>query len=204
MKKKKVVHKYKRYSASKLHDFGKNVREKMTDNDSFPNPDIPLTELDTALENLRVKIVAAFEGGKQKTAELLRAKNEVNDLLFTEGLYVDRIARGNMALILSSGFNCTKDNSLISIPEFMAKHGNFPGEAVLRCRSVKGAGSYIWSMNTGNDILDEESWKVVGYSRKVKATITNLESGKRVWFRFCAVKYDDLTPWCDPIQIMII
>ncbi len=204
MKRKKVVHNYKRYSASNLYVFGKSVREKMTDNDSFPNPDIPLTEMDTSLENLQAKIVAAFDGGKQKTAELLRAKNEVNELLFTEGLYVDRIARGNEALILSSGFNCTKDASLISIPEFSVKNGKFPGEAILSCRTVKGAGAYIWSMNAGNNVLDEESWKVVGYSRKVKVTITNLESGQRVWFRFCAVTWDDLTPWCDPIQIMII
>jgi hypothetical protein len=53
MRTKKVVHDYVSYSAPALHDFGCNVILKMTGHPLLSNPDMPLTDLSAAPDDLR-------------------------------------------------------------------------------------------------------------------------------------------------------
>lgn len=203
-KKKKVVRDYTTYSAPGLHAFGSNVVSDMTANAlMFPTPDVPLDDLQTALDDFQLKIVAASGGGPVQTAEMHKARQKVEGMLHLNGLYVDRIAQGDITIMLSSGYHVSKDPVRGPKPEFWVEMGPRPGEVLLGCKALRQAGAYIWMMNPEDDPADEANWKNVGYSTQAKGCITDLDSGTRIWFRYCAITRYGLTPPSDPIRILV-
>jgi hypothetical protein len=203
-RKKKVVRDYSEYSAPALHAFGSNVVEDMTASAlTFPTPDVPLAVLQAALDDFQVKIVAAIGGGPVKTAEMYEARTNVEGLLHLNGLYVDRIAKGEVAIMLSSGYHISKDPVYGPRPDFWAEMGPRQGEVLLGCKALRQAGAYIWMMNPAEDPADDTNWKNVGYSTQAKGSITDLDSGTRIWFRHCAITRYGLTPPSEPVRVLV-
>lgn len=89
-------------------DFGKNTVTKMTGNPVFTSPDVSLSAIQTASQDLEDKYNAAQVGGPQQTADMDAAELVLNDLLRKQAAYVQRIANGNEVKIFSAGFLPTK------------------------------------------------------------------------------------------------
>lgn len=113
--------------------FGDNVISEMTGHPTvFPTPDVPLTELTTVNDDLKLKTQQALSGDKERILERDEAEKKWDDLFRKEALYVDRIADGNKLVIAQSGYHSTSTE---------VHPAEKPGQADLDAWGNKGKGS---------------------------------------------------------------
>src|SRR5665647_150019 len=139
MKKDKVVFDFIKLTATEKPEFGTNVEMKMTGNPKFPTPDVSLADLKAKNDLLQSRSIATLNGGKEATALLHQAIEAWDDTLRKMAKYVDRIADGDGAVILSGGFNLAKPNSPGQRAEFTAVNGSKSGTANLHHSAIEGA-----------------------------------------------------------------
>jgi hypothetical protein len=195
----KVVLDFVRLAVILLVEFAKNVVVKMTGNPSFPNPDPSLAEITSAVNELETAITNADGGGKLLKAQMRQAAKKLRDLLRKLAAYVDHIADHDETVILSSGFHTSKRPDPTLRPEFWARAGVNSGTIVAGHKAIKKAKAYIWQINVSEDPYSEEGWVFVGFSTQSRCVLSNLEVGKAVWFRCCAITSAGLTPYSDPV-----
>lgn len=204
MKKVKVLLSFIKLMVSAKIAFCRNVINKMTGNDFFSEPDVELTVLNTLVTKLETANSNALSGSHEAIAQRNRAVLEVDEAFRKAALYVDRIADGDTAIILSSGFQATKRPEPAQRPQFLVEASANSGEVTLNRRAQAKARAYIWQYSVG--VVPPNgtgSWVYAGASTKGKFTIGDLESGTKCWFRVAAVTTDGVAPWSDPIMKVI-
>ncbi|MBI4945224.1 MAG: fibronectin type III domain-containing protein [Bacteroidetes bacterium] len=198
MRKVKVIINFLRIAVPSLIEFARNVVTKMTGNTNFPTPDVPPAQITAAAGALETKYNAAQGGGKQQTADMHQARKALEDLLHKQGLYVERIANGNEAIILGSGYGTSKQPAPALHPDFTVVNGKHEGEMILKHKAVKGAAAWVWELCP--DPLADEKWVVAGYSSQTTFTAKGLKPGTKYWFRAAYIAKDGLSQWCDPFS----
>jgi len=179
--------------------FGEHVSTCMKDEvETFKTPDLPLTELDTRLEKLRVSYEAAQDGSRTERAVMYQDEELVDNSLRILSNYVDRIADGNEAIILSSGFHLSKQRGPIEKPILTATNGKLQGTADLKRKAVTGAKSYLWQFS-----VNGADWELAGASTAAKFTVTDLTSVMRYYFRVAAITSEGTMAYTDPVTLVI-
>ena len=184
--------------------FYKTVIQMMTGNKSFTNPDVPLTELSAALVVFEKNFIDAQNGSHEAVIKQHQSEQVIDELMRKTASYVDRVADGDAAMIVSAGFEPSKQPDSAMRPLFEVEAGENPGEVVLRCKAITGARSYNWQMSHETVPVTEAGWIFAGSTTKISFTIPNLVSLSKYWFRFCAVKTDGMTPWSTPIMKVVL
>ncbi len=204
MKKDKVVFDFIRLTPNEKPEFGTNVIQKMTGNLRFPTPDESLENLKIKNDLIQSRSATALSGGKEATMLLHQAIEDWDDAMRKEANYVDRIADGDGAVILSAGFNIAKSNIPGQRPEFTAENGTHSGTALLRHIAIDGAKSYIWQYYMGEIPANEKDWILGAVTTKASAEITGLTPLTKYWFRVAAVTIDGTTAYSQPILLVVI
>lgn len=161
---------------AELDEFTSGVIDSMSGNPAFANPPVPLkplaaaagaraktlvvtedavpgdlTSLQLAFENA---ISAALHGGTQLTAAKKAAREALVDALHKEAMYVQNIARHDLALLLSSGFEAASTNRSQSPrpkPSIQAIVNESSGQLLVRGVPMLNAHLYeAQTMITGN------------------------------------------------------
>ena len=169
-------------------EIGKSVESKMRNNALFANPDVPLDDIKAATDLLESRNVAAMSGGKESTALMHQAEEDWSKKMRLEALYVDRIADGDSAVILSAGFSLAKQ----------------PGSVVLRHKRIEGARSYVWQYCIGENPTDNSSWVIADVTPQATVTLTGLTPLTKYWFRVAAVTIDGTGEYCTPVMQVVI
>ena len=203
MKKVKTVLDFQKLSVSEKIEFFRNVVSKMIANASFPTPDIALATATTQINTLETDVAAAKSGAHQSVAKMHQSLKIVDTTFRKLALYVDRIADGNDAIILSSGFHISKQPTPKSTKTFAVSAGENSGEIELAHKTVQGARSYIWQYCVGVLPTDEKQWIYGGATTKAKFKITGLESATKAWFRVLAVTINGTQPCSDPVMKVV-
>lgn len=163
------------------------VKEKMKNNPVFPNPPAALAELEKVLPEFEVALVNAKSRDKEWVAIKNNKKVSILALLEEVADYVIATSKGDKALILSSGFDVTDEQSASAKPSVEALEVELgaPGEAIMRAKNPKGAVAYVHQYATEppgpNTVWHSEGSTTGNY------TFTGLNSDKRYWFRVVAV-----------------
>jgi len=202
MKKVKVILNFIRYTATQLIEFARNTVIKMTGNPLFTTPDVAMAQITTAAALLETKYNASRGGGKQQTADMHQARKALEELLRKQVLYVERITMGNESMILSSGFDCSKQPAPALHPEFKVMNGEKEGEIILKHKAVKGAKAWAWQHCT-NPIASEK-WILAGISTQSVFTIKDLMPGGKYWFRASHITIEGQSEWCDPAVKIVL
>lgn len=106
-----------RYPDEELIVRSKTVLEAMTDNTYFPDPAPSLEDFEESYNNFNNKLSAAKRrGSPQDTAEKDLARQEVSRLYKQLAFYVSQTAQGNLAMLLSSGFEVTRHPTGRAVP----------------------------------------------------------------------------------------
>ena len=203
MKKTTVILDFIRIPIPEKFGRGLNVTESMTGNPNFPTPDVPLADITEATALLETSYVAGLSGDKQKKAVMHRAEAAWNQLMRDQAKYVDRIAKGDRAIILSSGFNVSKQPDPRKLPEFSVVHGDKPGSVILHCKAIKGAYAYVWQSCKGTLAETEAGWAYAKATGKATAVVEDLIPITKYWFRVAAVLAEGTAAYCEPIAIVI-
>jgi hypothetical protein len=149
MKLKRILLGFCRYAIATLIVFGRSVVKKMTGNSYFTNPDPNMDDLSTAIDDVETKASLAQDGSKLAKSNLNEAKKFLITLLRSEAWYVENIAKGDENILISSGFELSKEPEPSQRDDFWVKRGINPGELLIGCVAYQKAGAYIWQVSAG-------------------------------------------------------
>lgn len=187
MKKVKAVLTFLRYSVIKKIGTYRYVIEKLTNNVTFPTPDVPLADATAVTNKLEEAYYASRDGSHEAISLMHQRETEADEVFHKLVDYVNRIADGDESKILSSGFEVSKEPTPRQKAELTITEGEKPGTLVLRRQAVKGARSYVWQCCKGDSPISEDQWTNLGVSTQATYEAINLISGQRYWFRVAAV-----------------
>ncbi len=183
---------------------GKGVIDGMRGNSRFPSPDVVLDDLEEATAQLERAHVAASGGDKTNTALMHQAEKVWDKLMRNQALYVDRIAQGDHAVILSAGFNFSRTPNPAKRPEFSAAFGERSGSVILHCKAIKGAYGYVWQYCKVTLADTEAGWTYSDATGKATITILNLMPLTRYWFRVAAIMADGTAAYGKAIEFSLV
>ena len=183
--------------------FFRTVINAMTNNPSFPAPDIPLTTATALVDQLEKNHIAAQDGGKTLTAILHDSEEKADEAFRKLSRYVENVADDNEAVILSSGFHLSKEPSPAKKVELSVTQDHTPGTVYLKRQAVEGARSYVWQYCIGDTPAAENGWTFAGASTQASHQISGLTSGGHYWFRVAAVTKDGTSAYCTPLHKVV-
>jgi len=182
---------------------GKGVIDGMRGNPRFPTPDVALADLEEATNLLERTHVAASGGGKTNKALMHQAEKAWDKMMREQAMYVDRIAQGDNAVILSAGFSISKTPAPAKRPEFSVVLGEKPGSVILHCKAIKGAYAYVWQKCKVTLAETEADWTYAKATGRATAVLEDLTPVTKYWFRVAAVLAEGTAAYCEPISIVI-
>jgi hypothetical protein len=202
MKRAKAYLNLTKANTGKVREKAASIVVKMTGNTTFTTPSPTLASITTQADLVKIKQAeqdAAFTTYKQKTKEVDIEKDNLLNLLDTEASYVENIANGDETKIMSAGFDVRKASTPVGEVDapkgLLATEGKKTGEILCTWKTVKGAKSYNVEHNA--DITNAETWKFAMSVTKATCTLTDLESGSRIWVRVLALGAAGEGPWSD-------
>lgn len=205
MKKDRIVLDFVRIPVAQKTEFGKGVISKIKNNPKFPTPDVAIDDLEVKTVLLESRSVAALSGGKEAKALLHQTEEEWNDLMRKMAKYVDRIADGDDAIILSAGFNLVKQPAPAVRPEFSVELGDKSGTVSIRRQAVDGARSYIWQYCIGEmPVTNDTDWVTAQVTSKASVELTGLVPLSKYWFRSAAVTVNGTMGYTSPVMQVVI
>lgn len=181
---------------------GRQIVTSMTDNQNFPNPTPPLTELTAdlnALEQAFSQVQSARAEVTTRTATQENAEAKLDQKLTQLAGYVESVAGRDDTLITSLGMEIKASRStptLPSVPQAVsAAAGDHDGEILLSWKPVANAKSYLVESST--DPATVTSWEHAGVATSATKVISSLKSGTRFWFRVAAVGAGGQSGWSE-------
>jgi hypothetical protein len=203
MRKNTVVLDFLKFSIPNKIVFGRTVLSKMSVIALFEKPDMPYATGTEIVNRLETYYMSSRSGDHEQVALMHQAEAEFNDYFRKQGYYVDRVADGDEAIILSSGFHLAKQPIPSDRPEFTAEAGDSPGSIWLKRKAVPGSSSYVWQYYIGAEAPTEDKWLFAGSTTKASFEINGLNSADKAWFRVAAVTKDGMGPFTDPIMKIV-
>jgi len=182
---------------------GRQVVTAMTNNANFSNPHPPLPDVTASLatlEQAHTSLQAAKADVKAKATAQADADAKASQVLAQLAAYVESIAGGDEKIITSAGLDTKVSRSaptVLSHPQGLSTTvGDHEGVIELSWKKVANAKSYTIQFSLDPPTL--ESWDHATIATASFATIENLTSGKRYWFRVAAVGAMGQSGWSEP------
>jgi|GEM_PF-1110690 len=170
----------------KVYNLGGKVYTSMLASKStFATPDptmedfgVEVTKLDTVLK--------AKDGSKLKAQAIIDQTDVVYGMLKSEIIYVNKIANGDMAIILLSGFDCNNEPVQRDIPgKALIKRiedGSVACSAKIFLDALADADRYKVEITATPD--DAESWKtVIDFGGLNRLEIKDLTAAQKIYIR---------------------
>jgi hypothetical protein len=199
----KIINNRRKIRQNELATLGYCVVDKMENNPAFPNPPAALAQLKKINPEYLSSLALAPGGGKELVALKNQNKKIVLKLLDELAAYVTDICKGDRALLLSSGFNITKENGSVQPPvigKLEVILGEL-GEATMRIKNTKGSVAFIFEY-TAEPPTPTTIWLSRGSSLR-SYTIKELTSNKRYWFRGVAIGRGELLAYSKVVTKVI-
>ncbi len=156
----KVYLGYAQAPDSAIDEFTSGIIDGLTGNAAYPTPPVTTADLGKLQDAFRAAISAALDGGVTLTAVKNAAREDLLDGLHKDAMYVQTIARHDLAMLLSSGFEAASTNrsrSPLPKPAIQAVVNEVSGKLLMRGESLLNAHSYqaqMMAANNGNVWVD--------------------------------------------------
>ncbi|MDD4993687.1 MAG: hypothetical protein PHR83_15805 [Paludibacter sp.] len=152
---------------------------------TFPTPDPTMEDFGSEVTKLDTNIKAK-DGSKLKNQAIVDQTEVVYGMLKSLIIYVNKIANGDMAIILLSGFDCNNDPVEHGIPgKALIKRiedGSVACSAKIFLDALPDADRYKVEISTTSD--DPESWKtVIDFGGLNRLEIRDLTAGQKIYIR---------------------
>jgi hypothetical protein len=186
---------------SKTHE----ILTSMTGNTNFPTPIPALADVTTAADAYTAALAKAGTGNRIDVADKNAKRETLIGLLRSLSTYVNLVAKGDAAMILSSGFNISKDRQPVALtkPENLrVENGLGSGQLFVTVKAVKGAYAYLHEYTT-DATLAPGSW-VTTNSTASRYTFNNLQPGTLYYCRVGAVGSNNQLLYSDAVSRMVI
>lgn len=176
-----------RLKAADVLTLANNVIDKLTGNANFPALPVTVADLTTRTAAFSNAIDEAAGKDRQKLAALREAKKTLVGLLRSDAEYVNIVAAGDEAMLLTSGFELTKRPERHHLPEEIreieAEYTDIPQTILLRWSRSRFAKSYQVFMSQNNG----QTWTLFDTVFGRKLMCEALTSGTRYMFKVVPV-----------------
>ncbi len=203
---KAVLHISNALQFKKIHPLAKRVAAEMAKNaETFKTPDPPVATLNAEADILATQMADA-EGGDHAKIEIRNAQSgKVFNMLRDEAAYVNKVASGDKAIILLSGFEANDESDPLPIPgKTVVKRIEVGAEthsAKLIIDSLPDAKYYKIEISTTPS--DESSWKLAVDNVSSRSLIVRrLTRGQEVWFRVAGGNSHGWGDWSEPASFI--
>jgi len=203
MRKDKIVFDFRRLSVPKKITFGRSVIDSMSTRDLFAKPFVTYEAARSTVDNLEAYYISSRDGSHQQMALMHQMKKEFDEVFRQLGKYVDSIAEGDTAIILSSGFHLVKQPKGTEKSELQVKAGDIPGSMWLRRKAVQKATAYVWQYYAGAEVPAEDNWVFGGCSTQATFELKGLLPGTKIWFRVAAVTREGMQAFTNPVMRLV-
>lgn len=200
---------YKKLPVTMVPPFGKWIVTCMTGNAAYPKPPVPLNppvppdptapvDMTTRIASLDVAIANYEDGGNQALLARNAALNDVLDGLDSLAFYVQTVARYDLTMLLTSGFQAVSKNkgqSKLDTPSITGIDNSTSTELAVHVSPVTNAIGYELQTSTnGTD------WKTDQFSPQARTIIvTGLTTGTVYQVRVRALGGSTgQSDWCMP------
>ena len=150
---------------------------------------------------------AAYRQQRLRLNELKVARDAtmaaLSDAIVREAIYVQEASEGDLEKIMSANFHAEPDvhlwpfANLGEVHDLSANAGDSQGEIDLSWDPVRGASGY--EVEVTADLGGDGPWEPCTATTASKATVGQLESSIRYWFRVCALNDRGYGKWSDPV-----
>ncbi len=177
------------FSEANVLAFSDAVITALTGNANFPTAAAPLATLVTANAAYAAALSIAKDGNRMQAAEKNVAKLAVQDALRELCNLVNFVAAGNRVLLLSSGFDISKDIAATVVIEpaknVIVSYGANSGEMNVAVKGVKGHKGLVfeYSVATDNNTIAEDATWISRPSSTTQCTLVDMPVGQRVHIR---------------------
>jgi hypothetical protein len=182
---------------------GRQIVSAMTNNANFSNPHPALSDVTASLSTLdqtHTSLQTAKANVKAQATALTDAEAKADRILAQLAAYVESIAGSNETIITSAGLETKISRSaptVLTPPQGLSTTvGDHDKQINLSWKKVANAKSY--TIQFSPDPPTAESWDQAAITTAAFATIENLTSGKRYWFRVAAVGAMGQSGWSEP------
>jgi hypothetical protein len=201
----KAMTTFRKLSDGNFGSQAKVILDSLSDNFLYPNPSPSLTELADACDEYATLLKDARAGTRSAIAAKNSKKAEITKLLIRLVGYVNLTANGNRDMLLTTGFEITKQKepapSLAKPVNLKIVNGENAGEVIMGVDKVPGALTYMHQY-TPDPMTGEDNWESK-ITSTCRTTITGLEPTKKYWFRVAAVGTKDQLVFSDPVAIVV-
>ncbi len=190
---------FKKLSAALSAVFGQSILTAITGNSNFLNPFPVITDLQTAVTDLK-NAIALFHPGDKASGEAVKAaKRKLNPVLKALAGYVEYISDTKVTIALSSGFSIVPARQGRA-KGFTAVQGLQSGS--VEVRTLSGANSYVWQYYA--EPLSNADWHQAAVTTRAAYTINGLNPGTKYWFRVAAITKNGQQPWGNPVMVHVV
>jgi hypothetical protein len=204
MKKVKVIFDFLRLAIAGKVAKARSIITEMTKNPNFAAPDVSLDAMKELTDLLESHNLAAQNGGKTETKLMHQTEAQWDDMMRKMARYVERVANNDAAIILSAGFNLSKQPVPAQRPELSAESGIKSGSVFLRRNAVQGAKSYLWQYSMTILPDSDSGWTFAKATSKASVEIDDLVPVNKYWFRVAAVTAQGTSSYNDPVMHYIL
>ena len=201
---KKVLLSFIQITPPEKASYYRNVVTKVTGNPLFPTLIISLADLNAALDKFEADILAARDGGHLAVAVMHDSEIAIDKMFRALAHYVDMIADGDETIILSAGFQATKDLAPRVKSPLSAFDGDHSGSIKITYRAIDRAGSYIIQWSKDALPTTESGWEVLATVTQTTYMLNNLVVGCYYYFRVAAVTPDGVTDFSEPVRKFVV
>ncbi|MFB2121055.1 fibronectin type III domain-containing protein [Parapedobacter sp. 2B3] len=181
----------------------------MDSNANFATPTPDLTAVGAAKDDFSAKLaVARKRSGPEETELKNQSREALAELLKQLAFYVSTTANGNLAVILSSGFQATAYPRRGRVPEqpyaVRLNDGRLSGQLTFTLPKVPGALFYEYRYGTLDEATNEPLWgEPILTTSSRDNLIAGLEEGVRYHVQVRAVNGYGRTEWSDPVSMRV-
>lgn len=163
----------------------------MTGNVHFPHPPVPMDVFEAKRVVLWEAITEATEGSRSSKLQRDARGEEAKNMLRQLADYARMVAMGDVAVLVSSGFELARTPQPIGqvnaplIHE--ARMTGRRGEVLLRWSGVHGRRGYHVYITDQDPTNTGANWSLIGITGKIVHRVTDLEPYKAYWFSVSAI-----------------
>lgn len=203
---------FPRLSDPALISAAKIILASMTNNHFFPSPYsehvAPLDEINRTLVEYEQSFLDSLSGDKQKIAARKTVRQRLIDQLEGLASYVDLVAKGDLRMLSTTGFEIRKEAVSGSAkhtavqPVLEVKQSPKRGAILAKTKRVPGAKSFEIHLAT-SDPRVEDNWRHAGvFALCSNMEISGLSPGQQYSFRLRCIMSDGPGPWSNPFSFM--
>jgi hypothetical protein len=195
--------KFARLSDTELSKFTGRTIAGLTGNADFPEPVVTTKELGTLKTTFDNAIIKADKGGNLATAQKNAARAAVLDALNKNASYVDINCNGELALLLSAGYEAASSNraqTVLPAPQIIAVENAQSGELRARVKADPTAKSFQGRIRQASG---SEFGPSISFKNSRSILFKGLTAGVTYVLELCAIGGSTgQSDWSNPVSKM--